>query len=278
MSTNAKRKKSRHGCLRCKERKKKCDEQKPSCLNCVQAGVSCPGFRQQLKWLRKHERYDPSPSPRVSVLQRTPESISGNEVTQPHSLVASPSTLLSPGLDDIQPAIPFHQPNTLDWMFSYAEVFQNGDLPFPDALCLNQPLDENSSLPQMGAEQAFQWSNVGGAESKNDSQCLYETPKTFDTCSCMSDTCEGDCSLRETDYANPPVNQDASKGSFLETFYRMSVPSSTAQFSAEHLIKHYFTHVCSLLSCFDSKLNPFRTIVANEIKNSTTLNLTIQSM
>jgi hypothetical protein len=66
--------------------------------------------------------------------------------------------------------------------------------------------------------------------------------------------------------------------SLLETFYRISPPTPTARFSAEHLIQHYFSDVCSLISCFDSQKNPFRTLVADELTRSSTVSLSIQSM
>ncbi|KAM5346158.1 hypothetical protein ACJ41O_009163 [Fusarium nematophilum] len=34
----------------------KCDERRPACRNCVRVGFQCPGFEQQLRWSKKHER------------------------------------------------------------------------------------------------------------------------------------------------------------------------------------------------------------------------------
>lgn len=47
MSTTVKR--SCHGCVRCKRRRQKCDEQKPSCGRCSSASVSCE-YKIVLKW------------------------------------------------------------------------------------------------------------------------------------------------------------------------------------------------------------------------------------
>ncbi|KAL2024893.1 hypothetical protein VTK56DRAFT_3592 [Thermocarpiscus australiensis] len=33
------------GCQRCRQRKVKCDQQKPGCMRCERAGLQCPGFR-----------------------------------------------------------------------------------------------------------------------------------------------------------------------------------------------------------------------------------------
>lgn len=42
-------KKSRNGCLRCKQLKRKCDEQKPACERCVKAGAACE-YKKVLTW------------------------------------------------------------------------------------------------------------------------------------------------------------------------------------------------------------------------------------
>ncbi|KAF2224700.1 fungal-specific transcription factor domain-containing protein, partial [Elsinoe ampelina] len=64
----------------------------------------------------------------------------------------------------------------------------------------------------------------------------------------------------------------------LGTFYRLSLPSTTARFSGEDLLDYYFTEVCPLYSCFDGECNPFRTIVRELWKTSATVYLPIQSM
>ncbi|KAJ5130861.1 uncharacterized protein N7515_006900 [Penicillium bovifimosum] len=43
--------KSRGGCQRCKQRRRKCDETKPSCQQCTNRGHTCPGYQKQnLQW------------------------------------------------------------------------------------------------------------------------------------------------------------------------------------------------------------------------------------
>ncbi|CAG9942512.1 unnamed protein product [Clonostachys rosea f. rosea IK726] len=55
--------KSRQGCLRCKSRRVKCDEVQPECGNCKKISRQCPGFQQELRWSKRHERgCAPSPS------------------------------------------------------------------------------------------------------------------------------------------------------------------------------------------------------------------------
>ncbi|KAJ6079704.1 hypothetical protein N7467_009457 [Penicillium canescens] len=45
------RPKSKGGCQRCKQRRRRCDETKPSCQECSKKGHTCPGYeKQNLKW------------------------------------------------------------------------------------------------------------------------------------------------------------------------------------------------------------------------------------
>ncbi|KAM5381820.1 hypothetical protein ACJZ2D_002810 [Fusarium nematophilum] len=56
MPKRSRRDKSRRGCLVCKRRKLKCDEQEPSCQRCIKIGVECPGYTRPVKWSTKHEK------------------------------------------------------------------------------------------------------------------------------------------------------------------------------------------------------------------------------
>ena len=43
------------GCARCKQRRKKCDETRPSCLRCLKVGRECPGIPDQVDLMFRHE-------------------------------------------------------------------------------------------------------------------------------------------------------------------------------------------------------------------------------
>ncbi|EKG11593.1 hypothetical protein MPH_11086 [Macrophomina phaseolina MS6] len=60
--TPRKKPKSRDGCQRCKLKRLKCDETKPSCRNCVKRGIVCPGYKKFIKWSTKYEAYMPDAS------------------------------------------------------------------------------------------------------------------------------------------------------------------------------------------------------------------------
>lgn len=45
--------KTRNGCMTCRERRVKCDENKPACGKCARAGVRCKGYAVVKTWLFK---------------------------------------------------------------------------------------------------------------------------------------------------------------------------------------------------------------------------------
>lgn len=51
VARSKKRTKTFTGCWTCRERKVKCDETEPVCLQCRRKGVSCKGYSARLQWL-----------------------------------------------------------------------------------------------------------------------------------------------------------------------------------------------------------------------------------
>ncbi|CEJ86154.1 hypothetical protein VHEMI04023 [[Torrubiella] hemipterigena] len=49
------KRRSRGGCLTCKQKHVKCDESRPHCLRCDQLGVPCGGYANQFTWSYKHQ-------------------------------------------------------------------------------------------------------------------------------------------------------------------------------------------------------------------------------
>lgn len=43
------------GCAKCKERRIKCDQKAPSCLNCTSRHLTCPGYEKRYHWKGKHQ-------------------------------------------------------------------------------------------------------------------------------------------------------------------------------------------------------------------------------
>lgn len=50
MTTTAKVTRSKHGCGTCRRRRKKCDETRPTCLNCRKLAIDCEGYERPLIW------------------------------------------------------------------------------------------------------------------------------------------------------------------------------------------------------------------------------------
>lgn len=68
--------------------------------------------------------------------------------------------------------------------------------------------------------------------------------------------------------------------SLLRAYYRMATPAITRslQNDSTGLVEHYFRDICVLYSSFDSKLNPFRTVIGKLWDSSNSIFYAIQSM
>ncbi|KAI9847143.1 MAG: Maltose acetyltransferase [Thelocarpon superellum] len=69
------------GCMTCRRRKKKCDEQKPECNNCIRGGFVCEGYSNRIEWQKSSREKAPVPlqakdGEPVASSQYTPSSAS----------------------------------------------------------------------------------------------------------------------------------------------------------------------------------------------------------
>ncbi|KAL8998995.1 MAG: hypothetical protein Q9169_002101 [Polycauliona sp. 2 TL-2023] len=86
-----KQSKSRNGCVTCKGKRLKCDENHPSCQQCKKRNVECGGYKKEYKWRAFEDstfttKPIPSPSPPDATFQSWP--MTGN----PLASTATPST------------------------------------------------------------------------------------------------------------------------------------------------------------------------------------------
>ena len=91
------------------------------------------------------------------------------------------------------------------------------------------------------------WSSTSDAALPQDTRLLPETPSDKSSLRSSSSRARGSKQL-------------------LRRFYQ--IPSAVPrplQLEATRLVEHYFSGVCSLYSCFDSPLNPFRTSVNGKL-------------
>lgn len=71
ISTTVKKKtKSRNGCITCKQKRLKCDELKPSCMNCLKRNIECGGYSTRFKWIEPSSVRKPSTSA-ASILRKS---------------------------------------------------------------------------------------------------------------------------------------------------------------------------------------------------------------
>ncbi|KAJ5051534.1 uncharacterized protein L3040_001310 [Drepanopeziza brunnea f. sp. 'multigermtubi'] len=49
------------GCMTCRRRKKKCDENRPECNNCLRGGFVCSGYQQRGQWPKTEQKQPPIP-------------------------------------------------------------------------------------------------------------------------------------------------------------------------------------------------------------------------
>lgn len=68
--------KSRSGCLTCKKKRLKCDEQKPFCYNCIKKQIQCGGYATNFKWKTFKLRDPPSLDSKVKKESPPPEPTS----------------------------------------------------------------------------------------------------------------------------------------------------------------------------------------------------------
>ncbi|KAH8901525.1 hypothetical protein GQ53DRAFT_674754 [Thozetella sp. PMI_491] len=100
---------SRKGCLYCRRRKIKCDEQSPSCGECSRLGRRCdtttPIFRQQNKWSFARDTSPRCPSPSASSTRRT----TGSATTENSWVQIPPEVVfVNDGLQGEDPAQQHH--------------------------------------------------------------------------------------------------------------------------------------------------------------------------
>ncbi|GAB7361494.1 hypothetical protein MBLNU230_g1550t1 [Neophaeotheca triangularis] len=309
MKRVAKPSKSREGCARCKTKKIKCDQARPACQACQRASVECPGYDFQYKWSRKHERLNGAsadfrnhaadeanvactepaattcvpPTEETNALQTIHGTSQVNQTQQISAHVDHSTLPESPIGGDSQAVVedaPVQPAGPVDVTFPYRDqaalgtdfddLWQFG-MPFANDMTANDismfnlgSISMPPSLDYQAQAQLFPWT-----DPLTQRQPLQRLGP--------QGTNPRDTRTSAERAMAPSSGLRPGARSLLGTFYRLSTPSSVAHFSEEHLVQHYFTAVCPLFSCFDSTLNPFRTMV-EEMKSSKTIHIAIQSM
>ncbi|KAI5953876.1 hypothetical protein CANMA_004715 [Candida margitis] len=95
-NTSKLRTKSRNGCITCKKKRLKCDETKPTCLNCNKKSIVCGGYATNFKWKSFNESKPTINSKSLKKhLQLASFSVTGKSIED----IARESDLISKGMN-----------------------------------------------------------------------------------------------------------------------------------------------------------------------------------
>ncbi|KAI5456797.1 fungal-specific transcription factor domain-containing protein [Mariannaea sp. PMI_226] len=300
--------KSFSGCARCKARKIKCDEKKPSCTQCGTKRAVCPGYATQprLRWSRKHEILVPDQQLLSDKLQQAPatfereDSIAsmkspsggspenttkGNWISQPESAEVgdfdarrfiSNSDKQMSSTDRTTP-IGFSElssqteslPIEWDWGEELLYAFLNPDDTTSISHDHRPSLSTSShSSPTSGLQLRQE------ASPENEAYQEIPIPEFSDEPFSIS---TGD--MNSISQFQLPIHDSSASVDF-NTSEKASLPQLSPQLvdTPGNLVAVYFSVVCPILSTFDSDQNVFRSFVNQRWQNSYSMFYTIQSM
>ncbi|KAH7039720.1 uncharacterized protein B0I36DRAFT_378859 [Microdochium trichocladiopsis] len=280
--------KTRSGCRVCKGKRLKCDETKPSCLNCVRRGIQCPGYQITLRWSAKHQHSGP---PSCAVDAAAARSYTTRKQT-PKSGSAMPATVAGTEEGWQATAIPDH--DSLHAPSGYASgdtllAARNGRPLLPPSWTLDtespamlSDLPVTSPRTSEDTSQSVMSINCSlhdlGIIAFHDDQPSFSSDQTvpdvhgIPSATSHSNTFE-DCKYLDTS-ANPrntqlhfvdeivlvtPHSIEKPAGHCYKT---PSIPATLFDPSTM-LVEFWFHSVCSGWAAYDSPSNPFRRLCAS---------------
>ncbi|PLB55201.1 hypothetical protein P170DRAFT_35333 [Aspergillus steynii IBT 23096] len=241
--------KSRGGCARCKEKRVKCDEKRPSCQRCTRLQLPCPGYQPRFRWSTKYEvlRKDrTSPLRNVRSSSKTRHTPPVNCNSEGRSEATGPSGAIDGATDGLID-MGLHWDN-----FSLLDEIDLTGLStlFPPGPSLE------SSLHSLHDHQSTRFEIGSGRPDHGhlaaDADMLVATLKTPSTSPALQ--LQGD------------------------SFWSQHSPMKPLASIETSLVEYYFQHVATTYSCFDGSMNPFRTTVGRVWTSSQILTWTLQSM
>ncbi|OMP85858.1 hypothetical protein BK809_0002070 [Diplodia seriata] len=258
-------KKSRNGCLTCKEKKvrpaiesiarrtsltrlqRKCDEKKPACSRCVNSNLVCPGYAQKIKWRTV----------------RTPQNPAINQVNTHRSDARYKfmRTLSSPVQSDSSEEEIWKKEPSLEDSVLHPDGSINTstmeDFPF---LNLYPRDGELGPLWDHAYNYFTPFEFLDPLSTANETVELPLSPVSAETCltpepskNCTEENAPSEMASSGTEF---PISDNTRKA----------------------LVDFYLEEVAGTLSCFDGPLNPFRNSVASLLETSPALASTAQSM
>ncbi|KIW00841.1 uncharacterized protein PV09_07601 [Verruconis gallopava] len=279
-----KRTKSRNGCLRCKDKRRKCDEAKPECNECIRRSLPCPGYKKEIKWSLRHEkmlrREQPkscvrrASSPERGLFDRATSAINQDVVAQPNYP------------DQRAGVTPGHNPATAD----AEEVGRIDEGALREFLLqCNAALNDQTSWMNPGpiAGQA----TVGEVEtvaSDSVDGTIIQKPSLACNASPILDLDGLDVQdtslwqppkLRDSIYEDVDDDEQVAVRQSLSTWRRKvsTAPNSLIDVTT-FLVDHWFRDVCPQWSAFDSNLNPNRYHMSSIWTNSKAVLYSMKTM
>ncbi|CZR44727.1 uncharacterized protein FPRO_14480 [Fusarium proliferatum ET1] len=188
--------KSRHGCSKCKEKRVKCDQRRPGCKRCEDAGSSCPGYTLSLRWSAKNQLQLKSVSSGQKPRARRgnqPSSSSTNHMNEGETIDITVSTLdpllLFPHFGDTN-SMPFpalnasdilglgEDPSVSQWPFPNLDPSETLTIPDDTAFTdgspsLHKPGQWDNTATEMDDSIDMSWLRDEGQQSRTD---LNTTP------------------------------------------------------------------------------------------------------
>ncbi|KAF4555663.1 Beauvericin cluster-specific repressor BEA4-like protein [Elsinoe fawcettii] len=312
----SKAKRSRNGCAFCKEKRLKCDETKPQCTNCTSRDRTCPGYKPVLKW--KTTPWQPEitvPSPKAASKQAATPALAASHMTPIPSVDQSPVVLhderSSPApvdhfvisasrSDGVTSPIPIDQQShagsleDTDWHDNGEGAGSSFDMnsPFDQRYEVQSNVPDASASAQLAVDldgldvrQLMAQSGTDHAQFAVMSDPLSDfvpfVPFSMGS-AWLGSVSTGSAPVSATLMANSSTGRNLNKKDvrkLLTQFYTTQPKLSYPLFhQGTKLVEHYFSKICAVYSCFDSFLNPFRSVVGQQWSNSASTYYAIQSM
>ncbi|KAF1992415.1 hypothetical protein K402DRAFT_321226 [Aulographum hederae CBS 113979] len=288
-----KRSKSRLGCQTCKQKRLKCDETKPFCVNCRNRGLRCPGYEKKLKWSTKYEVFKPanisfstarktvppSPEPPQEDPDQRDSPQDSNEV--PVGQAVHVDFNIDPVL--LEPVQVSHsledeaEPEGVQYTNPLRDYVNNARTLLQDAAPQNISLQsfEDTSLPITENQYEETMLTPLAEEPEPEDQLIEDiiadSSDTFDEVVSPSEWSIG--TQQSPNFVN-------TSQALLQRYYRFSLSPTPRRLTdtSTALVEHYFRDVCVLYSAFDSTLNPFRMTIGRLWDSSPSIFYAIQSM
>ncbi|WYZ35076.1 hypothetical protein EsH8_I_001352 [Colletotrichum jinshuiense] len=280
-SPRAMHSKSRGGCLRCKAKKTKCDERKPSCARCEERGIQCPGYALNVRWSRKHQvRADGAAAAKEAGQSPSRQQRSSSSRASPQR---NPCADAGAATAAEMHQFPADGPQFDSWLGFPGQWDFSMPPALPDFDVITCALPVSAAAPPWEASfvgSAWTVESPSAASSSNaDEQAKGHRLPTWD-----DENARATGSAEDAEQAHHHLTQAAQNGlcALAPAQPRQAEMFGEAPRQISHLptalSEYFFREVITLYCAWDSKSNVMRNIVETMWQSSGALYHTIQSM